>query len=190
MKNCNIVQDLLPLYEEELLSEESVAFVNEHLDTCESCKKKWSTMQKFTIEKGNSSSNAQKAEVRSLKKLQDKLINGRVRLISLLIMMGSIVLGLSLTNANGMEYFFNALIMPFIGVLGYVVFRWKAIYMTPLILTFAHVLMNTIPMGLQREYLDFQVLVTWTFIYCIFMLAGTLIAGLLHFAFKKEKKED
>jgi hypothetical protein len=89
-----------------------------------------------------------------------------------------------------MEYFFNALIMPFIGVLGYVVFRWKAIYMTPLILTFVHVLMNTIPMGLQREYLDFQVLVALTFIYCIFMLAGVLIAGLLHFAFKKEKEKN
>lgn len=188
MKNCNIVQDLLPLYEEGLLSEESVAFVNDHLETCESCKKKWERTHALTVEKGTSPSNAQTAEVRSLKKLQDKLINGRVRLISLLIMMGSIVLGLSLTN--GMEYFFNALIMPFIGVLGYVVFRWKAIYMTPLILTFVHVLMNTIPMGLQREYLDFQVLVALTFIYCIFMLAGVLIAGLLHFAFKKEKEKN
>lgn len=38
MKDCGIVKDLLPLYAEDLASEESSAFVKEHLDTCESCR--------------------------------------------------------------------------------------------------------------------------------------------------------
>lgn len=38
MTNCQIIKDLIPLYEEDLLSEESKVFVEEHLKTCESCK--------------------------------------------------------------------------------------------------------------------------------------------------------
>ncbi len=39
MKNeCSIVRDLLPLYAEGMLSEDSAAFVKEHLDTCETCR--------------------------------------------------------------------------------------------------------------------------------------------------------
>ena len=35
---CSIVRDLLPLYAEGMLSEDSTAFVREHLDTCEKCR--------------------------------------------------------------------------------------------------------------------------------------------------------
>lgn len=39
MKNeCSIVQDLLPLYAEDLLSPNTAAFVEEHLQTCETCR--------------------------------------------------------------------------------------------------------------------------------------------------------
>ena len=39
MKNeCSIVRDLLPLYAEGMLSEDSAAFVKEHLDTCKECR--------------------------------------------------------------------------------------------------------------------------------------------------------
>ena len=39
MKNeCSIVRDLLPLYAEGMLSEDSAAFVKEHLDTCAECR--------------------------------------------------------------------------------------------------------------------------------------------------------
>lgn len=36
--NCFIVKDLLPLYNENLLSEETTQWVKEHLDTCEDCR--------------------------------------------------------------------------------------------------------------------------------------------------------
>lgn len=38
-KNCNIVQDLIPLCAEKIASDESVEFVKEHCKTCETCKK-------------------------------------------------------------------------------------------------------------------------------------------------------
>ena len=34
---CHIVRDLLPLYNDDLLSEESRAEVEQHLKTCEDC---------------------------------------------------------------------------------------------------------------------------------------------------------
>lgn len=37
MNNCNIVKDLLPLYKENLLSDESKKFVEEHLKSCSEC---------------------------------------------------------------------------------------------------------------------------------------------------------
>lgn len=37
MKNCDIVKDLLPLYKENLLSQESVKYVENHLKTCKEC---------------------------------------------------------------------------------------------------------------------------------------------------------
>lgn len=38
--SCNIIEDLLPLYIDDVCSEESKALVLEHLSTCESCKEK------------------------------------------------------------------------------------------------------------------------------------------------------
>ncbi|WP_311482382.1 zf-HC2 domain-containing protein [uncultured Anaerococcus sp.] len=37
MRDCNIIKDLLPLYKEDLLSNESKTFVEEHLKTCPEC---------------------------------------------------------------------------------------------------------------------------------------------------------
>lgn len=37
MNNCQIIKDLLPLYKEDLLSEESKNFVEDHLKTCSEC---------------------------------------------------------------------------------------------------------------------------------------------------------
>lgn len=45
MKDCGIIKDLLPLYAEELASEESAALVREHLETCEDCRKVYEQMK-------------------------------------------------------------------------------------------------------------------------------------------------
>ena len=36
--NCNVTKDLLPLYADKVLSEDSVALVEEHLSECENCR--------------------------------------------------------------------------------------------------------------------------------------------------------
>lgn len=37
--NCNVIRDLLPLYAEDMVSPESKALVEDHLQGCESCTK-------------------------------------------------------------------------------------------------------------------------------------------------------
>ncbi len=42
MRNeCNIIRDLLPLYAEKMVSSDTVVFVEEHLKSCESCRKEY-----------------------------------------------------------------------------------------------------------------------------------------------------
>ena len=38
MRECGIVRDLLPLYQEGMLSPDSVEFLEEHLKTCPACR--------------------------------------------------------------------------------------------------------------------------------------------------------
>ena len=45
MKDCGIVKDLLPLMAEDMASEESIAFVRKHLETCADCRKAYEEMK-------------------------------------------------------------------------------------------------------------------------------------------------
>ena len=40
-RECSLIRDLLPLYAEHMISEESVKIIEEHLEQCPSCKKVW-----------------------------------------------------------------------------------------------------------------------------------------------------
>lgn len=42
--NCNVINDLIPLYVDDCCSEESAALVAEHLKTCESCRRTYKQM--------------------------------------------------------------------------------------------------------------------------------------------------
>ena len=47
MKNeCNIIRDILPLYVEDMVSADTSAFVEEHLEKCAECRAKLEDMKK------------------------------------------------------------------------------------------------------------------------------------------------
>lgn len=187
MRNkCNIIRDLLPLYVEDMVSADTASFVNEHLSECPSCKAECHRMKKSTLlEDTKARSVDRDVQKRSFQSAKRKLTL-HAQLVSFGVMLIALIIGLSLTS--GLEMFLNALIMPIVGVLGYVVFRWKSLVAMPIILTFIHVVLNVVNLLRCVEALDFLSLVLWTLIYGAFMLVGVLIAGLLHFAFKKEEK--
>lgn len=47
--NCSIIKDLLPLYADGVLSEETAQAVKDHLETCESCRKESEMMRKELV---------------------------------------------------------------------------------------------------------------------------------------------
>ena len=49
MKNeCNIIKDILPLYAEKMVSEDTVDFIEEHLKNCPACSSDYQSMQNGT----------------------------------------------------------------------------------------------------------------------------------------------
>lgn len=78
--SCNIIQDLLPMYVDEISSEETNDYIKEHLDRCDACKKEY-----YKILKGNNS-NEKNNDIEAFKKFKSKII-----LIFILFMIISIV---------------------------------------------------------------------------------------------------
>ena len=49
MRNeCNIIRDILPLYVENMVSDDTVSFVEEHLESCPACRKELTELKKAT----------------------------------------------------------------------------------------------------------------------------------------------
>lgn len=69
-RDCKIVQDLLPNYIEKLTNEETNKFIEEHLKTCEECKKIYDNMKK---DLNVDNKIKEKKKVKFLKKYRDKL---------------------------------------------------------------------------------------------------------------------
>lgn len=68
MKSCEIVQDLLPLYAENLCSEESRAYVEEHLKECAECRRMYeATIKSIQIMNTQRTSNGNFANIKRRK---------------------------------------------------------------------------------------------------------------------------
>ena len=51
MKNeCNIIRDILPLYIEDMVSADTAAFVEEHLETCAECRANLENLKNYIEE--------------------------------------------------------------------------------------------------------------------------------------------
>ncbi|HCL03944.1 MAG TPA: hypothetical protein DHW61_16315 [Lachnoclostridium phytofermentans] len=68
-KSCDIVRDLIPLYLDNVCSQESRRFVEEHVEHCESCKKELSENR---IEFDSMTFKSDKEEVETMKKIAHK----------------------------------------------------------------------------------------------------------------------
>ena len=168
---CDMCKDLMPLVKDGIASEDSRVAVEEHVQECDVCKTLFGQMPEAPSE-------INVAMARELGKLKRKL-----QMFSVLLMLFGAFFGLSLTA--GEQMFYNSLIMPVIGVLGYVILRWKAVYQVPLLLLVMMFLINVLNLIRGMEYMPPTAVVLWVGIYTIFVEAGILIAGLLHFAFRK-----
>ena len=95
MIDCVIIQDLLPLYVDDVVSPESKAIISEHIATCESCKKELEKMEngaKILDLKIDS------AEIGALKKMKKKIFR---RMVIVAVIAG--LMALALTGAYLMQ---------------------------------------------------------------------------------------
>lgn len=165
---CDMCMDLMPLVQDGVASEDSIAAVDHHIKTCPECK----SMFEGQVPVPSDSS-------KIIQKIQRK-----VRLFMGMVLMFGVLFGLSLTASS--ELFLNSLIMPIIGCIGYYLFRWSALYLTPILLFVTHFFTNSFGMMRGTEHLDVVSLVMWSGIYSFFAIIGIVIAGFIHFALRKE----
>ena len=178
MKDCAIVKDILPLYIEDMVSEETKLFINEHLKECEDCRNELDILKSEALV--STPEIISENEIKPFRKAAKKL-NRQLYGFSYMLIILFILLGFSYTEEEKMMY--NSLIMPLVGVFGYTTFKWRVIYKLPVLL----VGVNLFAMVFDILNVDQTSAVIWTLIYMLFAFIGSLIAYLLHFAFRKEK---
>ena len=165
---CGICRDLMPLVKDGVAGEDSRAAVERHLEICPDCRARF---------EGPLPADSEKAFTR---------LRRRMQLLCALLMVLSLFFGVSLTG--GQDLFYNVLLMPLIGALGWLVFRWKALYLLPPLLPAAALITNLLSLLRGAEGLALSELLLWSVIYLPFVGLGMVIAALLQFALKKEDR--
>ena len=166
--SCDVCMDLIPLVQDGIASEDSREAVEQHIKHCESCAAYYS---------GTVSPAADTERL-----LMD--VRRKVQFFFVMLLMFGIFFGLGLTGSS--ELFYNSLIMPIVGVFGYVIFRWKSLYAVPLLLLITNAISFVLNVFRGIEEIGMYSRVMWTGIYSIFVIVGIMIAGLIHYAFRKE----
>ena len=177
---CSVVRDLLPLYVEDMVSPETAQYVKSHLADCPECQAELNSLQEgeglTAIEKKPS---VDTKDAKSFKAVM-KRMNRQFYSLAYAALIFLIFLGFGWTGGENLMY--NSVIMPVVGICGYYVFRWKAVYKVPILL----LIIDMFVYLFQLVEIGFADVFVWTFIYCIFVAVGMVIAFLLHFAFRKE----
>ena len=176
---CSVVRDLLPLYIEDMVSAETAQYVNEHLKNCDECQAELANLNEG-VELSIETRVASKSDGAKPFKKMMKRMNRQFYSIAYAAIIFLIFLGFGWTAGNNLMY--NSLIMPIVGIFGYFVFKWKAIYKLPVLL----LIIDLAVFAFQLVEIGFADTLMWTVLYAIFVFVGVAIAFLLHYAFKRE----
>lgn len=110
-KNCEIVKDLIPLVADNIASEESKKFVENHCETCDECKKElWIARQDIKTEKSNLAENQVWDNINKIQKKKKikKIIN--VSVIAVLVIVIGVFTVIFIDNTrekSSMEEYFG-----------------------------------------------------------------------------------
>lgn len=170
--SCDVILDLIPLVKDQAASEDSEDLVLEHIGSCEKCKTEFENYGGVAP-----------------KKLDDeKIISSMKKSLFFtgltLLILGALV-GVALSNSFGM--FYNFILMPVVGGLGYLIFK-KQWYLAPLgilAMSYLWLFVNAVIEGGFSRW-AFYSPIYLSGIYTFLVLIGAVIAKLLEFAFKKE----
>ncbi len=181
---CSLVRDLLPLYVEQMVSEDTARYVEEHVKDCPACQAELATLRKgasVDVADADPQPTSLPDHAKPFKKMM-KRMNRQFSMLAYSLIIFFVFLGFSWTDGENLMY--NSLIMPIVGVFGYYVFRWRAIYKMPILL----LIIDLFVCLFKLVDLDLESAVLWTMLYSAFVLVGIVIAFLLHYAFRKENE--
>ena len=181
--DCCVVRDLLPLYVENMVSDQTAEQIKQHLAECPDCQNEYNSFGSTSrLDVLDAPVEVPQTDAKPFKKAMRKL-NRQMYGLAYGLIIFFILWGFSLTGGEDLMY--NSVIMPIVGLFGYYVFKWKALYKMPILL----LIINLLAYHLHFTEIDFISVFPWTAIYSIFVVVGVIIAFLLHFAFRKERKE-
>lgn len=177
---CYVVRDLLSLHLEDMVSEETALYVKQHLKECPECQSEFEELKNTdSLDSIAMQEPLDEKSTKSFKKIM-KRINRKLYSLAYAVIIIFTFLGFSLTGGSDLMY--NSVIMPIVGVFGYYVFRWSALYKMPILIF----VINVLACRFNIVKFDMVSLLPWSFIYCVLAFVGILIAFLLHYAFRKE----
>lgn len=168
--SCAVCQDLLPLIKDGVANEESTAAVRQHIADCKACS---DAMEQPLPD-----------EMPTLQKTMRQAKKWLNSIYAFLMFFG-IYFGLSLTD--GKDFVQNTLIMPAVGILGYVLFRKHAFYTVPLLLYGTHLVIWGLELFSNTASESFRHITLYSCVYALFAILGSVAACFLHFGFRKEQ---
>ena len=162
-ENCEVIRDLLPLVQDGVASEASCRMVQEQLEECEACRT-------FCISE----------PVKMPDETLDRRLVASVRKAFFFVGMALLLIGAAVGVAltDSMSMFYNFILMPGVGMLGYWLFRGKSFF---------------VPLGIfllsylyQIPGTGFVAPLFMSVLYTLFCGLGLGIGFLLDYAFAKE----
>lgn len=172
--SCDVCLDLIPLIKDDIASKDSKNLVMEHIETCKSCYQVY--YQQPIIEQIEPNDN----------KILFK-IKKRILFVCMAFIILGIILGIAITNT--MNVFYNALIMPAVGGISYLIFRKKAIFISLGLGIIAFLLQGILQLFvvfLDNSNFMFTTLFVYIGIYAFFSLVGICITMLLEYTFRRD----
>lgn len=168
--SCDICMDLMPLVQDGVASQDSVSAVEEHMASCPVCRALYQAPPP-----ASGSDDAVTAKIKH-----------KFRTFFALLTFIGMFFGISLLENQDVLYIL--FVMPIIGACSYPVYRWKALWKDPLVLSGLYLIAHMISL-LQGAAFSLLGIVLWMLMITVFTDVGVLIVGLLHFAFRKEKSK-
>lgn len=175
--SCDVFLDLIPLVRDGVASEDSNKLVYDHIKNCENCR--------IVLENTGIITSGMIEDKKIIKSIRKSLfLSGLVLLIS-----GAFI-GIGISNS--FRVFYNFLIMPLVGGVGYLTLKNKW-YFTPIsifLLSYIWLFIQNIYDGAWSSGFNMEIFwmpVFLSIIYTILTVLGTAIAFLIKFAFGKDE---
>lgn len=175
--SCDVCRDLMPLVKDEVASNDSCNLVTHHIEQCDACRSLYYGQYQINTNQIDDTKNIRK-------------IKRHLYFFGFVILIFGTLLGLNISNS--MNMFYNFIIMPMVGAIGYAILRKKWYYIPTGIFLISYLWLFT---GYVIEYREItQELFTYPLllspIYSFLSSIGILITALFYFTFKKEVNTD